>query len=566
VNGHARLTLALSVVLGSSAACGRAPRTVADVVFRGGPVYTVDSTHPHARAVAVTGTRIIYVGDDGGIDTLIGPKTRVIDLAGRMLLPAFRDSHVHPVTAGLRLDECALDDLATPAQVADSIAKCAKARPGDPWFRGHGWQLPVFPHANPSRALLDSLIPDRPAYVRAADGHSAWVNSRALALAHVTAHTPNPPDGRIERDAAGNPSGTLREGAADLVAALLPKTTAEERVRGLERAVALANSLGIVGLQEASADSDILVAYHTLDRRGALNARVVASIYVDPAAGTSQIPQMERLRREFDGTRLRVRGAKIFADGVIESHTSALLEPYTGTRDRGPANLTPAAFDSLAIALDKAGFQIHVHAIGDRAVRMALDAIAAAQHANGAHDARDHIAHLEMIDTLDLPRFKSLGVFANFQSLWAFRDSYIKDLTEPVLGPERSSRLYPLGSVAAAGGTIVGGSDWGVSSLNPLEAMEVGVTRCDPAATEPCTPWLPKERVSLDRMIAAYTIVGAQLAFEEKVAGSISVGKAADLVVLDRDLFTIPPQQISNARVLLTMLDGHDVYRDASFR
>jgi hypothetical protein len=382
----------------------------------------------------------------------------------------------------------------------------------------------------------------------------------------VTARTHDPPDGRIERDAAGNPSGTLREGAAELVAAILPKTTPEQRVEGLERAVALASSLGIVALQEASADSDILVAYHTLDRRSGLHARVVASIYVDPAAGTSQISQMVRLRSQFDGTRLHVRGAKIFADGVIESHTSALLEPYTGTHDRGPANLTPAAFDSLAIALDKAGFQIHVHAIGDRAVRMSLDAIEAAQRANGAHDARDHIAHLEMIDTLDLPRFKSLGVYANFQALWAFRDSYIRELTEPVLGPERSSRLYPLGSVAAAGGTIVGGSDWGVSSLNPLEAIEVGVTRCDPAATTPCIPWLPKERVSLDRMIAAYTIVGARLAFDETVSGSITVGKAADLVVLDRDLFAIPPEQISEARVLLTLFDGHDVYRDASLR
>ena len=549
-----------------AAACARGPRTTADIVFRGGPVYTVDSSNPRATAVAVTGTRIVYVGDDAGADTLIGPKTRVIELQGRMLLPAFHDSHVHPLTAGLRLSECALDDLTTPAQVADSIARCAKARPNDSWFRGHGWQLPVFPHANPSRALLDSLIPDRPAYVRAADGHSAWVNSRALALAHVTARTKDPVNGRIERDASGNPSGTLREGAADLVSAYLPKTTAEERVNGLVRAVALANSLGIVALQEASADSDILAAYHTLDQRGSLNARAVASIYVDPAAGTAQIPRMMRLRTQFDGHRLRVRGAKIFADGVIEAHTSALLEPYIDTHDRGPANLPPAAFDSLAIALDKAGFQIHVHAIGDRAVRMALDAIEAAQRANGAHDARDHIAHLEMIDTLDLPRFKALGVYANFQALWAFRDSYIKDLTEPVLGPERSSRLYPMGSVAAAGGTIVGGSDWGVSSLNPLEAIEVGVTRCDPAATTACTPWLPRERVSLEQMIAAYTIVGARLAFDEKVTGSIAVGKAADLVVLDHDLFAIPPADISRTRVLLTLLDGHDVYRDARLR
>jgi hypothetical protein len=463
----------------------------------------------------------------------------------------------------MRMTECALDDLTTAAQVADSIARCARAHPGDTWFRGHGWQLPVFPHANPGRALLDSLVPDRPAYVRAADGHSAWVNSRALALAHITAGTKDPPNGRIERDAAGNPSGTLREDAADLVSSILPPTTASDRMAGLERALRLANSLGIVAMQEASADSDILAAYQTLDRRHALTARVVASIYVDPAAGVAQIPKMIRLREQFAGDRIRATSAKIFADGVIESHTAALLEPYTGTHDRGPANLSPGAFDTLVMALDKAGFQVHVHAIGDRAVHMALDAIAAAQRANGAHDARDHIAHLEMIDTLDLPRFKTLGVFANFQALWAYRDSYIADLTEPVLGPERSSRLYPLGSVAAAGGTIVGGSDWGVTSLNPLEAIQVAVTRRAPDAPAGA-PWLPRERVSLARMIAAYTIEGARLAFDEHITGSIETGKAADLIVLDRDLFAIPPEQISRARVLLTLLDGHEVYRDAS--
>ena len=291
---------AIACTLALGASCARAHRDGADIVFRGGHVYTVDSTRPNATAVAVTGGRIVYVGDSAGVDTLVGSNTRIVELAGRMLLPAFHDSHVHPVTTGLRLNECALDDLTTPAQVADSIAKCAKAHPHDAWFRGHGWQLPVFPHANPGRRLLDSLIPDRPAYVRAADGHSAWVNSRALALAHITARTKDVPNGRIERDASGNPSGTLREDAADLVSAILPRVTAEQRVAGLEGALRIASSFGIVGLQEASADSDILVAYRTLDRRGALTARVVASIYVDPAAGVSQIPRMIRLRSQFD--------------------------------------------------------------------------------------------------------------------------------------------------------------------------------------------------------------------------------------------------------------------------
>lgn len=554
-----RARVAWLLALSSTAGCERRPP--ADVVFRDGPVYTVDSLRPHANAVAVADTRIVYVGDDSGVERFIGPSTRIVELRGRMLLPAFHDSHVHPVTAGMRMTGCALDDLTSAAQVADSIARCARAHPDDRWFRGHGWQLPVFPHANPGRAVLDSLIPDRPAYVRAADGHSAWVNSRALALAHVTARTPDPPNGRIERDSSGNPSGTLREDAADLVSTILPPVTGADRVAALERALRLANSLGIVAMQEASADSDILAAYRTLDQRHALTARVVASLYVDPAAGVAQIPELIRLRGYFAGDRLRATSAKIFADGVIESHTAALLEPYADTHRRGPANLSPDAFDTLVTALDGAGFQVHVHAIGDRAVHMALDAIAAAQHANGKRDARDHIAHLEMIDTLDLPRFRALGVYANFQALWAYRDRYIAELTEPVLGPERSSRLYPLGSVAAAGGTIVGGSDWGVTSLNPLEAIQVGVTRRAPNAPAG-EAWLPRERVSLARMIAAYTIEGARLAFDEHITGSIETGKAADLIVLDRDLFAIPPEQISRTRVLLTLLDGHVVYRD----
>jgi predicted amidohydrolase YtcJ len=244
---------------------------------------------------------------------------------------------------------------------------------------------------------------------------------------------------------------------------------------------------------------------------------------------------------------------------VIESHTAGLLEPYLDTKNTGPTELSPAAMDSLVIALDRAGFQVHVHAIGDRAVRMALDAFAAARAANGVRDSRDQIAHLEMIDTLDVPRFAQLAVLANFQALWAFRDSYVRDLTEPVLGPERSSRLYPIGSVARTGGTVVGGSDWIVSSLNPLDAIQVAVTRRDPNAPAG-PPWIPNEVVSLDLMLRAYTIVGAFANFQEKTTGSIEIGKAADLVVLDHDLFAIPATQIHSTRVLLTLLDGQIVF------
>ena len=536
-------------------------QTPADFVFRGGTVYTADSAHPRASAVAVAGANIVYVGSDSGVAPFIGVHTIVFDLKGKMLLPGFQDSHLHPISGGMALADCVLDDDSTRAMIVAKIKQCAREHPGTGWLLGRGWALPIFPAANPSRRLLDSLAPGRPVYLRAADGHSAWVNSRALAIAGITAATPDPARGVIMRDSSGAPSGTLREEATSLVSEHLPARTAAEYRRGLREAMALAKRFGITSMQDASVDSVELAAYAALDRQGALTVRVVAAILVDPAGGTAQVKRMEALRAQFTSAHVRPITAKIFADGVIESGTAALLEPYTGTHSVGPTDIQPAAMDSLVIALDKAGFQVHVHAIGDRAVREALDAFAAARAANGVRDSRHQIAHLEMIDTLDVPRFAQLGVLANFQALWAFRDSYVRDLTEPVLGPERSSRLYPLGAVARAGGTIVGGSDWNVSSMNPLEAIQVGVTRRDPGAPAG-PPWLPDQVVSLDRMLRAYTIMGAFANFQERRTGSIEVGKAADLILLDRDLFAIPAVQIHSTGVLLTLLNGHPVFRD----
>jgi predicted amidohydrolase YtcJ len=554
-----RFALLSGLALCAAPARSPAQRAGADIVFRGGTVYTADPANPRARAVAVAGGKIVYVGGDAGAAAWVGPKTRVVELKGRLLLPGFEDSHVHPATGGITMGQCPLEADTTRAMVLAHIAKCARELAGTGWLQGRGWALPIFPAANPSRQLLDSLAPGRPAFVRAADGHSAWVNTRALEIAGITAATPDPPRGRIERDATGAPSGTLREDAMDLVWKVMPPRTVDDYVRGLRRSMKYANSLGITTLMDATADSIMLEAYARLDGAGELTVRVVAAQQTDPAAGVAQVKRLSALRAQFAGQRLRATSAKIYADGVIEAHTSALLEPYLDTHDTGPSELSPATMDSLVIALDRAGFQVHVHAIGDRAVRMSLDAFAAARAANGVRDTRHQISHLEMIDTLDVPRFAQLAVLANFQALWAFRDSYVRDLTEPVLGPERSSRLYPIASVARTGGTIVGGSDWIVSSLDPLQAIQVGVTRRDPAA--PAGPaWIPNEAVPLDLMLRAYTINGAFANFQERETGSIVVGKAADLVLLDRDVLAGPPHEIDRARVMLTFLDGVLVY------
>ena len=267
------------------------------------------------------------------------------------------------------------------------------------------------------------------------------------------------------------------------------------------------------------------------------------------------------LRAKYAGKRLRTNAVKIFSDGVLETRTAAVLEPYVGfPDDLGKPNLEPEAFGPLATALDKEGFQIHVHAIGDRAIRMSLDALEAARTANGPRDARHHLAHIELIDPADIPRFRGSDVIANFQPLWANGDKYLTELTEPKLGPARSRWLYPIGSVVASGAPFAFGSDWSVSSMNPLEGIEVAVTRRQPSEG-PGAAWLPEERIPLPDAIAAYTIRGAYLDFSEKETGSIEVGKAADLVVLDRNLFEIPPSQIHEAKVLLTLLEGKEVYR-----
>jgi predicted amidohydrolase YtcJ len=533
----------------------------ADLILKNAAVYTLDAMRPWAEAVAVAGEKIIYVGENGAAAKFSGEKTRVLDLRGRMILPGFHDSHIHLVSGGLGLAQCDLNGLRTKEEILAKIRRYAEEHPEKDWIAGGGWDLPIFPEANPAKEELDSVVSDRPACLSAADGHSSWVNSRALELAGVTAKTPDPQNGRIERKPGTlEPSGTLREAAAGLVSRLIPEPTAGEYLEGLRAGLSLANASGITSVIEASADEKILEAYAELDRRGELTVRVLASLRVNRSRGTEQVEDLVRLRDRYKSPRLKAAAAKIFIDGVIESHTAALLEPYIDRpQERGTPILGQEDFNRLAVALDGAGFQIHVHAIGDRGVRMALDAVEAARKANGARDSRHHFAHLELIDPADIPRFKALGVAANFQPLWAYADAYITKLTEPILGPERSRRLYQIGSLVRSGALVAAGSDWDVSSFDPLAAIQVAVTRrgLEDAAG---TAWLPEETIDLPTAIAAYTISGAYLSFDQDLNGSIEMGKAADIVILDRNIFKIPPSEIHKARVLLTLLDGKIVY------
>lgn len=512
--------------------------------------------------------RLAYVGTEAGARPFIGPRTRVVDLGGRLVLPAFYDAHVHPVSAGIEAGLCDLNAARNADEIATAIRAYAAAHPDRSWILGGGWALPIFPGANPRRELLDSLVPDRPALLSAADGHSAWANSRALATAGITRETPDPPAGRIERDpATGEPTGTLRESAIALVERHAPEPSAEEHREGLRRALEVMNRFGIVSCQEANADETTLDAYASADREGWLTARVRASLAFDADKGEEQVPRLAEQRRAYAGRRLRAEAVKLYLDGVIESRTAALLEPYLPPKDdlqaprtAGLPRFTPDRLNGLVTRLDREGFQVHMHAIGDRAIRMGLDAVEAARRANGPRDARHHMAHIQLFHPDDIPRFRRLGVVANVQPLWAYADEYITELTEPALGPARSRWLYPLGSLMASGAVVAGGSDWSVSSVNPLDAIQVAITRRDPESGDGPT-WIPDERVDLPRMIAAYTIAGAYMSFEEKDSGSLEVGKWADFVVLDKNLFEIPAREIHTAKVLWTVLEGKEVHR-----
>lgn len=538
----------------------------AELVFRNAAVYTVDAARSWAEAVAIREGKIIFVGTGGDVDTVIGPHTRVLDLAGKMVLPGFHDLHVHLVSGGIELGECNLNACETVEQIFEVIRRYAAARPEASWIRGGGWQLPIFPGANPHKAQLDAVVADRPVYLTAADGHSAWVNSKALELAEITHDTPDPPNGRIERDPqTGEATGTLREEAMALVARLLPAYDEADYIEGLQRGLAMANRFGITSLQEASATEATVRAYQTLAQRGDLTARVSIALYVDPAKGMTQVLNLIALRNKYASDNPRIYTAKFFADGVIEARTAALLEPYLQTAHHyGTPNFSAGLLNGLVAAIDSAGMRVHVHAIGDSAIRMTLDAFEHALAVNGSRDARHQITHLQLFHPDDIPRFRRLGVMAVFQPLWAYADTYITELTEPFLGPERSRWLYPIGSLVKSGAIIAGASDWSVSSMNPLDAIQVAVTRTD--YTRPGgKPWIAEERVDLPTMLAAYTINGAYGMFQEQETGSIEPGKAADLIILDRNLFEIPVAEIHHARVMLTLLEGREVYRDPAF-
>ena len=551
----------------------------ADMAFTGGTVYTVDPAHTWAQAVAVRGTHIVAAGTDESVADLIGPKTEVHDLRGRMLLPGFQDAHVHPPSGGLEMLQCNLNEAYTREGYERIVADYASEHPDVEWIRGGGWSMDSFPGGTPTKDILDRIVPDRPVYLPNRDGHGAWVNSRALELTGITRETPDPPDGRIERDAGGDPSGTLHEGAMDLVDKLMPPVTQEEWEEGLRVAQQYLHSLGITAWQDAIVGGpyDTLGAYTATAGRDGLTARVVGSLWWDRHRGEEQIDELVARRATSEVGRFRATTVKIMQDGVIEDFTAGVLDPYldrdgTPTANRGMSFVDPELLKASATKLDANGFQVHIHAIGERAVREALDALEAARAANGANDHRHHIAHIQVVHPDDIPRFGQLEVVANAQPLWATLDGQMANLTFPFLGPERITWQYPFASLVRSGARLAFGSDWSVSSPNPMWEMAIAVHRRAPRrhadmVGERATKetFLPDERIDLATAIHAFTMGSAYVNHLDEVTGSIEVGKEADLVVVDRNLFDLSLDELADAKVQLTMVAGAPVFVDPSF-
>ena len=550
--------------------------TAPDLVLLNASVFDGRPQAPTRGAVAVHDGRIVARGTDDEISALRGEATQVVDCRGGLLSPGFTDSHIHPVYAGTQMIQCDLHEVTTAEASIATVAAYAKENPDKEWVLGGGWSMEAFPGGIPTAAMLDSVVPDRPVFLPNRDGHGGWVNSEALRRAGITRDTPDPADGRIERDEDGEPIGCLQEGAMALVRRLVPDLSDDDNDRGLQAAQRYLFSLGITGWQDAiisdsSGRSDNMAAYLRADAAGSLKARVVGALWWDRERGADQIPELVQRRGDGSGRRFRATSVKIMQDGVAENFTAAMTEPYLDacgcqSGNAGISFVEPKALRSYVTDLDKLGFQVHFHALGDRAVREALDALQAARETNGMNDLRHHLAHIQVVHPDDIVRFAQLSVLANMQPLWACHEPQMDELTIPFLGEPRWRYQYPFGDLLRAGATLVGGSDWSVSSPDVMWGAHVAVTRTPPPfdahdhGDEEHEPFLPEQQLSLAQALSAYTHGSALVNHAEQVVGTLDVGKEADLVVLDRDPFAGRPEDIHAAHPVQTYVAGELVW------
>ncbi|GAA2752900.1 amidohydrolase [Amnibacterium kyonggiense] len=546
------------------------------LVVAGSRLFTGRELHPTATAVAVRDGLVVAVGTLEEAREAAGPDAEVVDVPGGLVGPGFIDAHVHPGQGGGERLGCDLTEAAGAEDTLARIRAYADAHPRDEWIVGGGWHMADFERGLPRAELLDRVVPGRKVYLVNADHHGAWVSPAALAAAGIDASTPDPADGVIDRDPDGSPSGTLQEGAMDLLADLLPVPTLEGMVAALEEAQRYLTGFGVTGWQDAiigaySGATDPTDAYLTAIDTGRLSVLVGGALWLERGLRTEEVDEVvarhvaarDRIgdRRGPGGGRFRATSIKIMLDGVPESLTAAMKAPYLDVHGRptastGPTHFPPAVLDAVAPALAAAGFQLHIHAIGDRAVAEALHAIELANRVADGAWLRHHLAHLQQVDLADLPLMARVGATANIQAFWACRSDQMVDLNLPLVGAERFEQQYPFASMAAAGVPLAMGSDWPVSTPDPWQAIAVAVTRREAGSDR--EPLGLQEALTLEQALGAYTLGSARVTHHDE-AGLLEPGRRADVAVADRDPFALAAEELHTVRNALTVSAGRVV-------
>jgi hypothetical protein len=564
----------------------------ADLVYRNGYVYTVDATDSVQQALAILKGRIVYVGNDVGVDAFIGKHTRVVNLQGRMMMPGLVDGHMHPLTGGASMLKCNLNyERLTIEQMQARIQTCldeTRNREPDGWLEVVNWfQEAMLPSGTlPTHSQLDALKTARPIFVRSSFGHSALINARAIQLAGIDKRTQDPPNGQIGRDSDGLPTGIFDDAAQRLVDRLIPPPTHGDNVLAAKAALDAARRQGITSFLDAKASEATLAAFTTVQQERGLTARAHFAILIQPADAAEPdavVSRITKLRQRYDQgpiavmPKLTVNNVKLFLDGVISAPalTGAMLEAYwlpsdatphsvwRPSENRGPAVYFPAlALKSLLIAVSRAGFEAHMHADGDRAVREGLDAVAALRSALPSRDIRIAMAHDEIVDPADYARFHALSVIPVLSFQWQKRAPDTIDNLEQYLGPVRFKMVEPCGFLADAGARIAYGSDWPVDPLNEWLALQVGVTRTDLSTDAELyrAPLGEDQALTRAQALRAITMNSSYELHQDANTGSLELGKLADLIVLDRNVLNIPAKEIAGTQVMQTVVGGRIVY------
>jgi predicted amidohydrolase YtcJ len=534
---------------------------VPDLILHHARIWTGESAGPGAEAVAIKGNRISATGKESDILRLAGKETRVLDLGGRFVMPGINDAHTHFLSGSMGLYQVDLVGARSLADVQERVRKFAQKYAAEKWITGRGWEYTITPDKRlPTRADLDAILSDRPVFLRAYDGHTGWGNTKAFQVAGVTAKSKVEGFGEIVIDpATGEPAGSLKEGAQGLISRVIPEPTREQQMAALKEGLVFARSLGITSFQDASTDPEELELYESMAASGGLTCRASMAMAVNAKTTEVQMAQIAATRDRLARGFLTVNSVKIMLDGVIESHTAAMLAPYSDSPSTsGSASMSQEQLNRLVSLADRARLRVLIHAIGDRAVRMSLNAFEYAAKTNGARDSRHRIEHIETVSAADIPRFARLGVLASMMPVHA--DPGTNGVWEPAVGSERATRAFAWRSLEKAGARLVFSSDWpAVIAVDPIRGIYNAVNRQTPEG-EPAGGWIPAQRVSIDTALRAYTEGGAFATFEEKEKGTIATGKQADLVVLDQDLLHIKPADIYKAKVVLTVLDGKIIY------